>query len=63
MDWLEQWLGINPDGGTGTVEAEIVVAITLAIAAGVLMCSPSVRAFVETAIKKATSRVRAGRHS
>ena len=29
MDWIEQWLGFNPDGGDGTIEAAIVVALAV----------------------------------
>ena len=29
MDWIEQWLGFNPDGGDGTIEAAIVVALVI----------------------------------
>ncbi len=29
MDWIEQWLGFNPDGGDGTIETAIVVALVV----------------------------------
>jgi len=38
MDWLEQWFGLNPDGGNGSVEAAIISVLLLSIAA-VLVCS------------------------
>jgi hypothetical protein len=63
MDWLERWFGMYPDGGNGMVEAEIVVAVILAIAAGVVVWSPKARAVVETAIKKATVALRVRRQS
>ena len=27
MDWLEQWFGLNPDGGDGSIETAIVGAV------------------------------------
>ena len=27
MWWIEQWFGVSPDGGTGTLEAAIVVGV------------------------------------
>jgi len=32
MDWIEQLLGLSPDGGDGSVEALIVFAFTLVLA-------------------------------
>ena len=29
MDWLEQWFGLNPDGGDGSIETAIVVAVVV----------------------------------
>ena len=29
MDWLEQWFGLNPDGGDGSIEAALVVVVVL----------------------------------
>src|SRR5262249_54266823 len=46
MDWIESWFGLNPDGGSGTVEAGIIMAAVLAIGAGVLMFTPRMRASV-----------------
>jgi hypothetical protein len=46
MDWIEQWAGLNPDGGTGTVEAGLVLAVALAVGVGVLMRSSALRASV-----------------
>jgi len=63
MDWLEQWFGMNPDGGSGMVEAEILVAVAVAVVAGVLVSSPKARAFVEAAFRKVTSAARTRRPS
>ena len=27
MDWLEQWFGLNPDGGSGSIEASILAIV------------------------------------
>jgi hypothetical protein len=32
MDFIEQWFGISPDGGDGSTEAMIVLAIAIVIA-------------------------------
>ena len=31
MDWIEQWLGWAPDGGDGSIEALIVIALIGAV--------------------------------
>ena len=31
MDFIEQWFGISPDGGNGTLEALYVAAIVLVV--------------------------------
>jgi hypothetical protein len=33
MDFIEQWFGISPDGGDGSLEALWIVAILVAVAA------------------------------
>ena len=33
MDFIEHWLGINPDGGSGSLEALYLIVIALAAAA------------------------------
>jgi len=33
MDFIEQWFGISPDGGNGSLEALYIIAITLVVAA------------------------------
>jgi hypothetical protein len=32
MDFIEQWFGISPDGGDGSTESLIILAIVIAIA-------------------------------
>ena len=33
MDWIEQWLGINPDGGDGSLEKLLIVGLVICVAA------------------------------
>jgi hypothetical protein len=56
MDWIEQWLGFNPDGGDGTIEAAIVVALAVVgiTIAGVV--SKRVRAIAMSLIHRVTRR-------
>lgn len=35
MDWIEQWLGLSPDGGDGSLEAMAVVGVIF-VAAGIV---------------------------
>ena len=35
MDWIEQWFGLNPDGGDGSIEAMAVVGLIF-VAAGIV---------------------------
>lgn len=43
MDWIEQVLGISPDGGSGLTEVVLLVALVCLIA-GVVLRGRSVRA-------------------
>ena len=29
MDWIEQWLGISPDNGDGSLETLLLIAIVM----------------------------------
>jgi hypothetical protein len=40
MDFIERWLGVSPDGGDGTMELLLVVAL----AAGIIVLAGSRRA-------------------
>jgi hypothetical protein len=33
MDFIEQWLGVSPDGGDGSLELQWIVAIAIVVAA------------------------------
>jgi hypothetical protein len=35
MDFIEQWFGISPDGGDGSLELLWIVAIAIVVSAGV----------------------------
>jgi MYXO-CTERM domain-containing protein len=36
MDFIEQWFGVSPDGGDGSLELLWIVAVVVAVAAFVL---------------------------
>ena len=36
MDFVEQWLGISPDGGNGSFEVSVILAAVIVIGALVL---------------------------
>jgi hypothetical protein len=46
MDWIEQLFGISPDGGDGTTEAMIVLAVATAIAIIFYTRSGQLRTFI-----------------
>jgi hypothetical protein len=35
VDWIEQWFGLNPDGGDGSIEAMAIVGVIF-VAAGIV---------------------------
>ena len=50
MDFIEQWFGVSPDGGDGSLEALYLVALGVTVAAVVL----------RKRISRAISRSRSG---
>ena len=58
MDWLERWFGLNPDGGSGAMEAEILVVSSLVLAAVVLVFWPRARARAQSAMRAAAAALR-----
>ena len=44
MDWIEQLFGLNPDGGDGSIETAIVVAVVVVGVTVVGLVSRRVRA-------------------
>ena len=43
MDWIERLLGVSPDGGDGTSETAIVLAIAIVLAAAIATRVPVIR--------------------
>jgi hypothetical protein len=56
MDWIEQWLGFNPDGGDGTIEAAIVVALVVVGITIASIVSKRVRAVGMSLVHRVTRR-------
>lgn len=56
MDWIEQWLGFNPDGGDGTIEAALVVALVVIGVTIAGLVSGRVRALGLSALRAVTRR-------
>jgi hypothetical protein len=46
MDWIEQWFGIAPDNGDGTLELLIVLVVAAVIVLAVAWRVPSARTAV-----------------
>ena len=61
MDWIEQWFGLNPDGGDGSIEAAIVVAVVLVVATIALAVSKRLRAYAIVALHRVTGRSKTAR--
>jgi hypothetical protein len=43
MDWIEKLLGMSPDGGDGTAETAIVLALAIVVAALIILRTPVIR--------------------
>jgi hypothetical protein len=61
MDWLEQWLGLNPDGGDGTIETAIVVAVIVIGLTIASLVSRRLRELGTSALHRITRRSRPAR--
>lgn len=46
MDWIERLFGLSPDGGDGSTELMIVLALSVMAAAAVAARIPPVRAYL-----------------
>jgi len=44
MDWIEQWFGLAPDNGDGSVELLIMFTVAVVVAVAVVWIVPSLRA-------------------
>ena len=61
MDWLEQLFGLNPDGGDGSVETMIVVAVVVVGVTVAGLVSKRVRALGMSALNLITRRSKTAR--
>lgn len=52
MDWIERLFGFSPDGGDGTSEAAIVLALTIIVGAVVATRVPAIRALIREKFAK-----------
>ena len=56
MDWIEQWLGIAPDNGDGSLELLILLCVIAAGVAAVAYLHPRTRAYLTTLAEEARQR-------
>jgi hypothetical protein len=61
MDWIEQWFGLNPDGGDGSIEAAIVVAVIVVGVTIAFLVSKRLRAIGSSAFHRITRRSKIAR--
>jgi len=61
MDWIEQLFGFNPDGGDGSIEALIVVAVVVIVLAVAFTVSTRLRAVGLSAMARLTRRSKTAR--
>jgi hypothetical protein len=61
MDWIEQWFGLNPDGGDGSIETAIVVAVILVGVTIAFLVSTRLRAIGVSAFRRITRRSKIAR--
>ena len=52
MDWIEQWFGLNPDGGDGSIEAAIVTAVIVVGVTIALFVSKRLRGLSMSALQR-----------
>lgn len=55
MDWIEQWFGVNPDGGDGSLEKLLIVGLVVFVVA--------LGASLNTGVRRWVRRVLAARQS
>ncbi len=51
MDWIEQWFGLAPDGGDGTLEAMLVVVVAVVVLAAVTVLTRRGRGVIRTVLQ------------
>jgi len=59
MDWIEQYLGFNPDGGSGSLEAAIIASAVLLAGAIIVTVSRPIRHRVTEAGRRIVHRLSA----
>ena len=59
MDWIEQYFGLNPDGGSGSFEAAIMASAVLLVGALVVTVSRPIRRRVTEAGRRIAHRLNA----
>ena len=52
MDWIEQWFGLNPDSGDGSIEAAIVIAVIVVGVTIALFVSKRLRGLSMSALQR-----------
>jgi hypothetical protein len=60
MDWIEQWFGLAPDNGDGSVELLIMLTVAVVVAVAVVWIVPSFRARAVHVFAKLYARRLAG---
>lgn len=58
MDWIEQWLGLNPDGGDGSVEAIMIGGAVIVVVAVATSLHPAGRRLIQRLAQFVRSRQR-----
>ena len=56
MDWIERWFGLIPDGGDGSIEAAIVIAVIVVGVTIALVVSKRLRGLSISALQRLTRR-------
>ena len=52
MDWIEQWFGLNPDGGDGSAEALIISTVVVLVAAAATGLHPAGRRLIQRLVRR-----------
>jgi len=52
MDWIEQWFGLSPDGGDGSVERLLLGAVAAVVVAIMSMALPLLRASLRRVLRR-----------
>lgn len=58
MDWIEQWLGLNSDGGDGSMEALIFTALAVVVVTVATTAHPAGQRLIQKLAQFVRSRQR-----